>query len=222
MKKISLAIIIALSLSIFLTWCNTNIKNTDSNLKINQKNTQTWDINIETEKNNGNKNTEQNTTDIETNKNNTRIYENKTNNFSFEFNDWREFQEDKYGFTVIVFTPTDDEIKENVGVTIQQLQKFISIQEYYEETVNKLTETLNNFKEISNYEVTNKNIDWLKWKTIIYQYQEPESKIIIKSQQTFFIWTENTVYIINYTATTDTFNNFTDWVNKIIDSFNIV
>jgi hypothetical protein len=33
---------------------------------------------------------------------------------------------------------------------------------------------------------------------------------------------ENTVYIINYTATKETFDKFIEWVNKIITSFKIM
>lgn len=230
MKKFSLAIIMAISLSILLTGCNKVTTDTDQGLnnEINTETQQDWDtkanettneldkiLDKETKQEDNNENKNKNKE--ETNSN--RIYENKTNNFSFEFSDWREFQEDKYWFTVVVFTPKDDEIKENVGIAVQQLQKFISIQEYYEETVNKLTETLNWFKEINNYEVSNKNTDTLKWKTIVYEYNEWD--LTLKSQQTFFMWTENTVYILNYTATADTFDKFIDWANTIINSFSL-
>ena len=48
----------------------------------------------------------------------TRLYENKSEKFSFEFPDWRNFQENRYWFNTIVFTPKDDEIKENVWVSL--------------------------------------------------------------------------------------------------------
>lgn len=218
MKKFSLLLVLALIASIFITGCNTKTENTESNNTTNQEETQdNTEINTTSWSQTDNIQIENIQTDKNTDK--SRIYENKTNNFSFEFPDGREFQEDKYGFTVVVFTPKDDEVKENIWVAIQKLQKFISIQEYYEETVNKLQETLNEFNEVSHYETTNKNTDWLKWKTIIYEYQEWE--LTLKSQQTFLISTENTVYILNYTATKDTFNNFIDWVEQIVNTFSL-
>ena len=146
-----------------------------------------------------------------------RTYENKAEKFSFDFADGREFQENKYGFTTIVFTPKDDNIKENVWISVQQLQKFISKQEYYEETVNKLENTLTDFKETKVEDIIQ---DGLEWKTITYEYQEWDKTL--KSQQTFLISKENTVYIINYTATKITFDKFINWVEKIIKSFNII
>ncbi len=146
----------------------------------------------------------------------TRAYENKTEKFSFDFVDGREFQENKYGFTTIVFTPKDDEIKENVWVSVQHLQKFLSVQEYYEETINKLKETITGFTEVSTEDITQDN---LKWKTLTYEYKEWETTL--KSQETFLMWEDNTVYIINYTATKETFDNFIDWVEQIITSFKI-
>jgi len=145
-----------------------------------------------------------------------RQYENKSENFSFEFLSWWNFEENKYGFNTIVFSPKDDEIKENVWISVQQLQKFLSVAEYYEETINNLEKTIKTFEEVEN-----KNIEiWnLKWKKIIYEYKEWE--ITIKSQETFLISKENKVYIINYTATKDTFEKFLEWSEIILNSFKI-
>jgi hypothetical protein len=146
----------------------------------------------------------------------TRGYENKTENFSFDFADGREFKENQFGFNTIVYTPKDDDIKENVGIAVQHLQKFLSKSEYYEETVNNLKETLNEFKEISAKDITQ---DWMEWKTITYEYSEQDK--VLNSQQTFLMGKDNTVYIINYTATKETFDKFIKWVQKIITSFKI-
>ncbi len=145
-----------------------------------------------------------------------RAYENKAENFSFDFADGREFQENKYGFNTIVFTPKDDEIKENVWISVQHLQKFISKQEYYEETVNKLKDTLTNFEETKVEDITQ---DGLEWKTITYEYQEWDKTL--NTQETFLMGEENKVYIINYTATKETFNKFLEGVEQIITSFKV-
>lgn len=205
MKKIYLTIGVLFSLA--LVWCQSNIdlkENGDTTTNITTNENWDWgnDTIIEKKSND--------------NLNNTRIYENKTNNFSFEFDSWRTFQEDKYWFTTIVFAPVDDGIKENVWIAVQNLQKTLSIQEYAQETINKLKETVKWFQEIKNEDIS---INWLNWKTIIYEYQEWE--VNIKAQQTFLITENNTVYIINYTATSKTFDKFINWVETILNSFTL-
>jgi len=146
-----------------------------------------------------------------------RAYENKTENFSFEFADGREFQENKYGFNTIVFTPKDDEIKENVWISVQHLQKAVSIKEYYQETKKKLETTLTEFKETKIEDITQ---DGLNGKTMTYEYKEWDKTL--STQETFLMdEEEETVYIINYTATKATFNKFLEGVEKIITSFKI-
>ncbi len=196
MKKIY--IISGLILSLFLFWCSLDslIVQDDTNQDINTG------TNIE---------------EIETTESiSTMFYENKEEVFSFEFLSGRTFDENKYWFKTIVFSPLDDKIKENVGITTQQLQKFLSVQEYYEETINNLQNTIKGFKETSAVDI----VQWeLKGKTITYEYQEWD--VMIESQETFLMAPENKVYIINYTATKDTFDKFIDWANSIIKSFKI-
>ncbi len=220
MKKIYL---IASFVSIlFLAWCGTNTTqniddttnndtNTQENLNKQQDTTTDKVTTKKTDETNDIKNTE-----TQNEGTNTRIYENKTDNFSFEFMSGRTFQENKYWFTTVVFTPQDDDIKENVWIAIQKLQKYLSVQEYYEETKSKLENTIVWFQEINTKDITQAG---LEWKTMTYEYQEWE--LTLKSQQTFLIAENNTVYIINYTATADTFDTFIDWVNIIIDSFTL-
>jgi hypothetical protein len=209
MKTKKIYIILALLLPIVLTWCSIESlipdEETDNNIEPtitqiqNEVNT-TWKV------------IEKKVQEPET-----QTYENKTEKFTFNFTEWREFQENKYGFNTIVFTPQDDDIKENVWISVQHLQKFISVQEYYEETVNKLKTTLTNFEETKIEDIIQDN---LEWKTITYEYQEWD--ITLNSQETFLMSKKNIVYIINYTATKETFDKFIEWVKKIILSFKII
>jgi len=194
MKKITLSFI--LLLSIFIFWCN----------DINQKDqlSEKIEINEEVDKEVKQK--------IET-----IIYENKNENYSFKFPKDRNFEENQYWFNTIVFTPEDDDIKENIWISIQKLQKFLSIQEYYEETLNELNNTLVWFKELKSENI---EINWIKGKKIAYQHNISEKEL--KSEQTFLISNENIVYSINYTATTETFDNFIEWVNIILQSFKVI
>ncbi|MCK9466869.1 MAG: DcrB-related protein [Candidatus Absconditabacterales bacterium] len=154
---------------------------------------------------------------FEYNKNNSETihYENKMENFSLDFPKNRTIKESK--FNVIISTPKNDNINENVIIVSQQLQKFLSIAEYYEETILQLEKMLEGFKEIKSTDIVKGE---LKGKTIIYEhtYQEDEN-LRLKSLQTFFITSENRVYSINYTATKESFNTHIKGVEKIIDSF---
>ena len=185
--------IILLSLSLFVVvWCNINKEIEKENIV---ENNVELDLIVESKNN---------------------YYENKLENFVFEFpNNWI-MEENKYWFNVIISTPKDDEINENVWVSVQRLQKFLSIQEYYEKTSLELKEALIWFKEIESQDIKK----WtLSWKRIKYEHTSWDKNLI--SEQTFLISPENVVYIINYTATKQTFDTFLTWVNIISNSFNI-
>ncbi len=193
-------IILWITFSLFLTWCGIDSL-------IMQDESSDKNINIEDPIENNEEVTEEN---------NTLLYENKEHNFSFELPNERTFEENKYGFKTIVFSPKDDEIKENVWISVQQLQKFLSVQEYYEETINKLKKTIKTFTETKTEDIKIWN---LKWKTIWYEYKEWD--IIVKSKETFLMSAENKVYIINYTATKDTFEKFLEWAETILNTFKV-
>ena len=193
MKKKQILILFVLVL--ILHWCSSNKSNIPSHTN---QNTDKAEI-------------------FEDNKNNSETihYENKMENFSLDFPKNRTIKESK--FNVIISTPKNDNINENVIIVFQQLQKFLSIAEYYEETILQLEKMLEWFKEIKSTDI----VKWeLKGKTIIYEhtYQEDEN-LRLKSLQTFFITSENRVYSINYTATKESFDTHIKWVEKIIDSF---
>jgi hypothetical protein len=190
MKKVYLVFILLWSVLFF--WCSLKSSN------INE----TWNISISDQ-----------SEDIE---NNTLVYENKSENFLFSFPKERTFEENQYWFNTIVFTPEDDEIKENIWIAVQKLQKFLSIQKYYEETLTELKDTVVWFKEIKAEDVS---IDWLDGKKIIYEHQTNGKNL--KSQQTFMISKDNIVYSIVYTATKESFNKFLEWANIILNSFKL-
>lgn len=205
MKKTIIWFSFLLLLSLMLTWCNKQNDNSEWIIQTwNQEETQLSDT----------QETQETIKQQEWPKK--WIYENKTEKFSLEFPDGREFEENKYGFDTIIFTPKNDDIKENIWVSTQELQKFLSVDEYYQETVNKLNETQKGFEEIDSKNII---IDDLNWKYITYKYQEGENELKIK--QVFLISSENKVYTINYTATKDTFDDYIQNVDQIINSFQI-
>jgi hypothetical protein len=146
----------------------------------------------------------------------TLIYESKSENFIFNFKKERTFEENKFWFNTIVFTPKDDEINENVWIAVQKLQKFLSVEEYYEETIKELKSTIIWFKETKTENISKQ---WLNGKKIIYDHQADDRNL--KSQQTFLISKDNVVYSIVYTSTKENFNKFLKWADIIVDSFKL-
>jgi len=182
-----------------IQWCFLDQDNTQNTIKDSQTN------NIEN--NTHNENSNKITNKIHT-------YESKLENFSFDFPVEWTIKEDN--FNIKIFTPRNDDINENIVIVTQQLQKFLSVDEYYEETIRQFKDTLEWFKEIESKDI----IKWkLKWKTIVYEHTIKDKNLTLKSLQTFLMWPENRVYSINYTATKDSFDTYIKWVELIINSF---
>ncbi len=147
-------------------------------------------------------------------------YTNKINRLNFTYPKNRNLEENKFGFSVIISTPNDNEINEKVWIKFKELPKFLSVQEYYEETIFELQNTLLNFKEIETKDIKKNE---LNGKSITYQHiWWNKWEIKIKSKETFLISPENIVYIINYIATKDTFNKHLKEVESLIESFTVL
>jgi len=182
-----------------IQWCFLDQDNTQNTIKDSQTN------NIEN--NTHNENSNKITNKIHT-------YESKLENFSFDFPVEWTIKEDN--FNIKIFTPRNDDINENIVIVTQQLQKFLSVDEYYEETIQQFKDTLEWFQEIESKDI----IKWkLKWKTIVYKHTIKDKNLTLKSSQTFLMWPENRVYSINYTATKDSFDTHIKWLELIINSF---
>ena len=182
-----------------IQWCFLDQDNTQNTIKDSQTN------NIEN--NTHNENSNKITNKIHT-------YESKLENFSFDFPVEWTIKEDN--FNIKIFTPRNDDINENIVIVTQQLQKFLSVDEYYEETIRQFKDTLEWFQEIESKDI----IKWkLKWKTIVYKHTIKDKNLTLKSSQTFLMWPENRVYSINYTATKDSFDTHIKWLELIINSF---
>ncbi|HRX64217.1 MAG TPA: DcrB-related protein [Candidatus Absconditabacterales bacterium] len=149
--------------------------------------------------------------------NNEFSYTNQEKKFQFNNIDGRTIETGKYGFDTIAFSPKDDDIRENVSIKTDELQKFLSVQEYYEETINTLQNQVKGFEEIEKKEV---NINDMKGVSIMYTHLGGE--IELKSERTFLMSPENIVYIIEYISTADTFTKFYTEYKKILQSFNVI
>ncbi len=188
-------VLLLLPMILILSWCNLKQENI-----LEKIDNTTWEVVDSKELEN----------------NDTNYYESKSGNFSLNFPKEWTLKENEYWFDTIIFTPKDDEINENVWISVQKLQKFLSVQEYYEETISQLKDTLIWFKEIKSEDINK----WtLNWKKIEYEHKSDDKTLY--SQQSFLISPENIVYSINYTATKNTFKNFIKWVELILNSFDV-
>jgi hypothetical protein len=226
-KQKIISILILWIFLVTLTWCTKKTWNTTINENIyDWENTtiidtttseeEIWNESIE-EINN-----EITSQENEANEENTNItekwtyeYESKLDKFSIQVpNDW-SFEENKYGFSVIAYTPDDWEVRENLWVLIQTPQINTNLEEYYQESIKKIDEISEWFKEIKTSDI---EINWLKGKNTIYETIQNNTNI--KSQQTVFI-KDNIVYVLQYTATKETFDKYINDVNNIIKSFTL-
>jgi len=144
-------------------------------------------------------------------KNNSINYENKQYNFSLEIPEWWVLKENEKNFDTLLYTPQNDDIRENVGITVQTPQVQYTVNDYYENSIDWLW-TIIESKDIE--------VKWIKWKSTIYETTAWELKI--KWQQAFLISDDNIVYNIQYTATDKTFDKYIKEVNSIINSFTIL
>ncbi len=138
-------------------------------------------------------------------------YDNKQDGFSIQFPGNRTFQENVYGSSIIFFTPvlTWDNLKENVGIIKKTLDKDYSLDEYYSITKSELIKLIPWFTEISNESLKINDIDAKK-----LIYTGTQSNSILKWEQIYLI-KNKAVYIITYTATDATFDDFATKVDEM-------
>ncbi len=142
-------------------------------------------------------------------------YENKQNKLKLKFPSSRNFKENVYGATVMFFAPKVAETTENLWITIKLIASGANLETLYQENKEILKEIA---WEITVEEEKAIKIDNYPAKQIIYSFvQENRS---IKQEQILVIKGEN-VYIINYTATKETFATHKKDVDSIIKSISI-
>lgn len=155
-------------------------------------------------------------TDLQTGKETTLSYENKQYRLKLDFPSTRNFKENVYGTTVMFFAPKkNDKTTENLGFTMKLINSWADLESLY--TTNKTmlkgiaTDfTIENEKDIE--------IDSYPAKQIQYTFSQGTYKI--KQQQIIAIKWE-VFYMINYTATQDTFDTYKKDVDSIINSISI-
>ncbi len=144
-------------------------------------------------------------------------YHNSHANFSIQYPQNWELQENTLGSQVLFLSPQNsgDLFRENVSVVTENLNDNITVDSYYDAAKVHLQKFINNFEEISN---KNMNIGNLNAK--IVEYIGTQGTYNLKRQQIFLIKNQ-TAYIITYTASRNHFDDTLDLVQKMVESISI-
>lgn len=137
--------------------------------------------------------------------------------FSFTLPAKRTFQENVFGSLVMFFAPQEewDKIKENLGVTIEELTGDVNLTSFFELTKGNVESVIRDYKAVKEEAMTINGNDAMK---IIYKGTQSEQKL---QWQEIIVLKWTTAYVFTYTATEDTFNDFIDEVDTIINTFQI-
>lgn len=124
-------------------------------------------------------------------------------------------QQNAYWAQVIFFSPqwSGDLFRENVGIVSETLPSDMSIATYYTSVKNQISTIIQNYQEISNEDLS---LNGVAAKKIVYV--GTQNTYQLKWMQVLAI-KNKTAYIINYTASADTFDEFSKEANAIVDSF---
>lgn len=144
-----------------------------------------------------------------------QTYENSSEWFSLQYPSTRTLQENVYGSTVMFSSPLGewDTISENISVIKRTLDKTYTPEEYYETNKSSIAGVMTDFAELTNETIQIQDTDVQK---VIYKGTQWESKLQL---QQVYIIKNNAVYIITYTATQKTFDDFVQTADNMIMSF---
>jgi hypothetical protein len=214
-KKNYLILVVLISI-LFLYWCNQKITtNTDKQLENNKnlKNIATG-INkkIEDKSDSDIKSGKKINIDVKIEED--KLYENKKEWFSLELSTWRKIQEDINWLLVLISSPQKkwDKTKENLSINTDSQSGKQTIEEYYTQQKKGIQNHIKDFKEISKEEYKIVKENWIK---VIYKWILGVNKL--QWQQIIF-YKNWKIFLITYTATQSTFNEYIDQVNDIIKS----
>jgi hypothetical protein len=146
-----------------------------------------------------------------------QTYKNKTDGFSLQYPGNRTFQENVYESSVMFFTPhtQGDTINENVGIMKKALDKNYTLAEYYQLTKPEIIKLIPGFTEISNETIKINDLDAQK---LIYKWTQGTTKL---QWEQIYLIKNKTVYIVTYTATEATFNQFNQKIDEMAATLEI-
>lgn len=144
-------------------------------------------------------------------------YENKQYRLKLDFPTTRTFKENVYGSTVIFFAPEQEgkKTRENLSIKVQLISSWANLESLYEqnkETMKSLAEDLTIVKE------KDLKIDNYPAKQIKYKFSQEGFAI---QQELTMVLKWETLYIINYTATQKTFDDYKKDVDTMLKDISI-
>jgi len=150
-----------------------------------------------------------------------QTYKSKSDGFIIQFPTTRTFQENVYGASVVFSSPVSetDTIKENVSIVKKTLDKPYSLAEYYAITKPGLIKLIPGFTEISNQTIKVNDLDAQK---LIYTWTNIWTQWVtqLKREQVYLIKNQ-AVYILSYTATKATFDDYAQKVDEMVSTLEI-
>jgi len=153
---------------------------------------------------------------IEVSKKTTTLkYENKIYRLKLDFPSTRSFKENVYWANVMFFAPKKWDTTENLWITIKLIQSWTNLDSLYEENKTVLQWISEDFKIEEEKDI---KIDNFPAKQIKYAFSQWDYDI---KQEQILVIKEETLYMINYTATKKTFDTHKKDVDNIIKSISI-
>jgi len=143
-------------------------------------------------------------------------YYNSKDNFSIKFpKDW-ENKEGFMGTDVISLSPrenTADQFRENVNVVVEKIPDGMSLNDYFNANLPKLSKVVQNFqnKETGTTTINDNDAQWLIYAGSI-------GTINLKSKQYYMVH-DNKGYVITCSATPGTYDNFNSVFDEVVQSF---
>lgn len=138
-----------------------------------------------------------------------------TTGFGLEYPSTRNAQENVYGAQAMFFSPqwSGDTFRENVGIVTETLPSEMTVADYYTSIKAQLANIVQWYQELSNEDIT---LAGVAAKKIVYIGSQGGYQL--KWMQILLI-KNKTAYIINYTASATTFDEFKKEADAIVSSF---
>lgn len=144
-------------------------------------------------------------------------YENKQYRLKLNFPTNRTFKENVYGSTVIFFAPEQAEktTRENLGIKIQLISSWANLEALYEQNKETMKSLAENLTIVEEKDI---KIDNYPAKQVQYKFSQEGFNI---QQELTMVLKWETLYIINYTATQKTFDDYKKDVDTMLKDISI-
>ena len=131
-------------------------------------------------------------------------------------------QENFTGASVLFLSPqtSGDLVRENIAIVKKSLDQDLSVDSYYAITKPSMAESISGFDEISNQTIT---LDTIPAKKVIYggMLQGLGEAVYHLQRESIYLIKNKAIYMLTYTSTQDTFNDWNAQVDAMIATLKI-